>query len=223
MSISDGIISCWDAGGKRSYPGTGTTWYDVVGGANGTITNNGGDTIDFVDEKGGYLDFDGTDDYVACSQPNYDTTGDWSWCMWLNRITPGNASGTNVLLGYGQSGGTRVFWYSSGSDVKMGFYSQDGRVAINSNPTVTTRFPANEWSMFALKREGNTAYFCINADEWTELSKNWASHEFIWRDIGKGSSYYGHGYIASVHIYNRGISLDEAKQLYYMQKSRFED
>ncbi len=32
--VSDGIIGCWDAAGKRSYPGTGTTWYDVVGGVN---------------------------------------------------------------------------------------------------------------------------------------------------------------------------------------------
>ncbi len=41
--VSDGLVSCWDAANKRSYPGTGTTWTDVVGGNNATLTNTGGD------------------------------------------------------------------------------------------------------------------------------------------------------------------------------------
>ena len=40
MSLSDGIIACWDAGGKRSYPGTGTTWYDMVGGNDADLDND---------------------------------------------------------------------------------------------------------------------------------------------------------------------------------------
>ena len=160
---------------------------------------------------------------MACPQPNYDTTGDWSWCMWLNRITSG-APLYPALYGYGQSNSTRITWYNSGSDVMLALNSQEysaTRLAVNN------RFPANEWCMFALKREGNSVYFCFDADYWTELDRrdgNWGGDEFIWRDIGKGhTGYYWHGYIASVHMYNRGISFDEVKQLYYMQKSRFED
>ena len=217
--VSDGIVGCWDAAGKRSYPGTGTTWYDVVGGDDGTITNNGADHIDFIDEKGGYLNFDGGDDYVACPQPNYDTTGDWSWCMWLYRK---NAGGFPLIFGYGVNEGTRVFWYNSGSNVILGIYSQE---SSGPQPAVNDRFPANEWCMFALKKEGNSLYFCFDADEWTEYTRssgNWGSDEFIWRDIGKGhTTYYWNGYIASVHMYNRGISLDEVKQNYNATKGRF--
>ena len=218
--VSDGIVACWDAGSRRSYPGTGTTWTDVVGGNNGTITNSGSNTIDFIDEKGGYLDFDGSNDYVACPQPNYNTTGDWSWCMWLNRQTA-SAPTYPLIFGYGGSG-TRIFWYNDGSDVKIGLYSQQ---TSGPQPAVNDRFPANEWCMFALKKEGNSVYFCFDADEWTEYtrsSSNWGSDEFIWRDIGKGSNYYWHGYIASVHMYNRGISLDEVKQNYNATKWRFQ-
>ena len=216
--VTDGLISCWDAGNRKSYPGTGDTWYDVVNGNNGTLENMSA-AYGFYSEKGGIIRFDGGDDYVACPQPNYDTTGDWSWCMWLNRR---NTGGFSVWFGYGVNEGTRIFWYGYPSTVKIGIYSQE---SSGPQPTVTDRFPANEWCMFALKKEGNSLYFCFDADEWTEYTRhsgNWGSDEFIWRDIGKGhTTYYWSGYIASVHMYNRGISLDEVKQNYNATKSRF--
>ena len=43
--ITDGLVLALDAASPRSYPGTGTTWYDVSGyGNNGTLTN--GPTFD---------------------------------------------------------------------------------------------------------------------------------------------------------------------------------
>ena len=37
--VTDALVGCWDAGNRISYPGAGTTWTDVVGGNNGTLTN----------------------------------------------------------------------------------------------------------------------------------------------------------------------------------------
>ena len=37
--IEDGLVLCLDAGSKRSYPGTGSTWTDLKGVNNGTLTN----------------------------------------------------------------------------------------------------------------------------------------------------------------------------------------
>ena len=52
-----------DSGLKESYPGTGTTWYDLSGyGHNGTIN---GATF-----SGGDMNFDGTDDYVNIGAPS---------------------------------------------------------------------------------------------------------------------------------------------------------
>ena len=33
--VTDGLVFCVDAANPRSYPGTGTTWYDVSAGGNG--------------------------------------------------------------------------------------------------------------------------------------------------------------------------------------------
>lgn len=58
--VQDGLILSLDAGVKDSYNG-GTTFYDLVGNVNGTLTN--GPTHD--KERGGSFLFDGTDDYIS--------------------------------------------------------------------------------------------------------------------------------------------------------------
>ena len=71
--VTDGLISCWDAGNRRSYPGAGATWTDIVGGNNGTLENESGGGLSFDSSKSGCLDFDGTDDYVEISnESNFD-------------------------------------------------------------------------------------------------------------------------------------------------------
>jgi hypothetical protein len=50
-----------DAGIANSYPGTGTTWYDLSGGGRHFTLTNG---PTFITENGGAIVFDGTDDYA---------------------------------------------------------------------------------------------------------------------------------------------------------------
>ena len=37
--VQDGLVAVFDAGSTRSYPGTGTTWYNLVGTVNGTLSD----------------------------------------------------------------------------------------------------------------------------------------------------------------------------------------
>ena len=37
--VTDGLVFYVDAGNGNSYPGSGTTWSDLVGGNDGTLTN----------------------------------------------------------------------------------------------------------------------------------------------------------------------------------------
>jgi hypothetical protein len=61
--VTDGLVVHLDAGNSNSYPGSGTTWYDLSGNGNdGTIS---GATYDSA--NGGSLSFDGTNDYVSFS------------------------------------------------------------------------------------------------------------------------------------------------------------
>jgi len=58
--VNTNLLWCIDAGNPRSYPGSGTTWYDVNTATNGTLTN--GPT--YTSGTSGYFTFDGVDDYV---------------------------------------------------------------------------------------------------------------------------------------------------------------
>ena len=80
--VQDGLVLNLDAAVDQSYPGNGTTWYDLAGSNSGTLTN--GATFDR--DNGGNIFLDGTDDRVAISDSNGDFdigTGDFSICLWF--------------------------------------------------------------------------------------------------------------------------------------------
>ena len=58
--VTRGLVLALDAADKRSYPGSGTTWFDLVNSYNGTLTNG----LTFDSGNGGSIEFDGTDDFV---------------------------------------------------------------------------------------------------------------------------------------------------------------
>ena len=59
--VTDGLIGCWDAANKRSYPGAGTTWTDLAGSNSATLVND----ATFADVSLGAIAFDGTNDSVT--------------------------------------------------------------------------------------------------------------------------------------------------------------
>jgi prepilin-type N-terminal cleavage/methylation domain-containing protein len=73
--VKDGLVLHLDAGNPASYPGTGTTWFDL------SENNNNGNLINGVgynNDNGGSLVFDGVNDYVDLGQSSslfYPTEG----------------------------------------------------------------------------------------------------------------------------------------------------
>ena len=53
--VTDGLVLCLDAANTKSYPGSGTTWSDLIESNNGTLVN--GPTYSSAD--GGSIVFDG--------------------------------------------------------------------------------------------------------------------------------------------------------------------
>jgi len=89
--VTDGLVLCLDAGNRKSYPGSGTTWNDLSG-ANNTGTLINGPT--FSGGNGGSISFDGVNDYVDYGDNslfNATLNGATSWTIsyWVNPITNG--------------------------------------------------------------------------------------------------------------------------------------
>ena len=57
--VTDGLVLHLDAANRKSYPGSGSTWYDLSGGDN-HVQKQGAPT--FVDTNRGVFSFDGSDD-----------------------------------------------------------------------------------------------------------------------------------------------------------------
>mgnify|MGYP003705723913 CR=1 FL=1 len=62
--IENGLLLYYDVANKKSYPGSGTSWYDLSGNEN-TITLTNGPTYNAANL--GSILFDGTNDYVESS------------------------------------------------------------------------------------------------------------------------------------------------------------
>lgn len=60
--IQDGLVLSLDAADRNSYPGSGTTWFDLSGNGNNFTLFNG---VGYSTANGGSLTFDGTNDYAA--------------------------------------------------------------------------------------------------------------------------------------------------------------
>src|SRR6056300_893270 len=58
--VTDGLVLCLDAANRKSYPGSGSTWYDLSG-------NNYHGSINGATFANNTFNFDGTDDYIDLS------------------------------------------------------------------------------------------------------------------------------------------------------------
>lgn len=132
-AIRDSITLNLDAGFTQSYPGSGTTWYDLsLSGNNGTLVN--GASFD----SGGIL-FDGSNDY--CSISNI-TMGNgnvaWTISAWVKTSTTvnglglgsviSNSSGGPVYSMLGVNSGKIVYWTYQG-----GWAQKLGSATVNDN------------------------------------------------------------------------------------------
>jgi len=217
--ITRGLVLHLDASAPESYPGSGTSWFDISGNGHvGTLTN--GPT--FNSGNGGYIDFDGTDDYVTIpDSPNWDLgTAEFTIDMWiyLNGTQPANYSG---YIGTFQSKWPASGWVIMNSPgTNMRNYSNDGTYET----TISTNVTLSVWNHVVLTKFGNTGYMYINGSsvgtqDWTSRAFNNTGNPLL---IGAGSADYSKIRMASVKIY-KGVGFSSAmvNQNFNVQRSRF--
>jgi hypothetical protein len=217
--IKSKLVLNLDASYLGSYPGTGNTWYDLSGnGNNGTLTN--GPT--YSSANGGYIDFDGTNDYVTIpDSPNWDFgTAEFAIEMWiyLNGTQPANYSG---YLGTFQSKWPASGWVIMNSPgTNMRNYSNDGTYET----TISTNVSLNVWNHVILTKFGNTGYMYVNGtsngtQDWTNKAFNDTGNPLL---IGAGSADYSKIRMGSVKIYKGiGFTSEMVTQNFNAQRTRF--
>jgi hypothetical protein len=213
--VTSGLIVALDAADTNSYPGSGTTWYDVSGNNNHATLQNG---ATFNSDGKGSIGFDGTDDGVFGSKPILSTVTLEYYC----KLT-GNSSGGYPHLA--MSGNTFIGFAGNTSSARF-------RIAINpgtgySEITSNLLNPSANFNLYTMTYDGVTVRMFVNGVQQSS-TMNIASTFYLMTDTAyqlsatSTPSYdKAPNRVASFRIYNRVLSADEVLQNYLAQKSRF--
>lgn len=201
--VTSGLTCYLDAAIPASYPGSGTTWFDLSGnGNNGTLVN--GPT--FSGLNGGVIVLDGTNDYVQVNL-DYRTTD----CTVIGAARYVSSSATerifsgkdnNWLMGFWSSGIDRYFaegWVNSGPGTKDTAW----HVYATKN-----KYSTDTWSLF-----GNGVLIAENG--------NGSSGPYNFAIGGHlGQLEFSNAYVSAFLTYNRILTDAEILQNYNALRGR---
>jgi hypothetical protein len=98
--VSNGLILYLNAMNTKSYPGSGSTWYDLVGDNDATLLS--GVSFD-TNNNTKYMSFDGTSNSYATIPYLFNSFTDtnFTWCVWVKGVTTGNENMPRIGFGSG--------------------------------------------------------------------------------------------------------------------------
>ena len=221
--VTDGLVLALDAGNTKSYPGTGTTWYDKSGYSNnGTLIN--GPT--FNTGSLGSIVFDGVDDYINCTSLNVDYSATFTANAWF-KLSTLNRSNTVIGAGDGQVGPYPYWMITIPSNNYLQFWGYTP-VYGNLNISYNTSLTNNLWYYATVTYNSGNSILYLNGNmvaSGTVLTSNNPNAKYTrlgyntW--AGGGISNYLNGNISQTSIYNRVLSSQEVLQNFNALRNRF--
>ena len=213
--ITTDLLLYLDAGNTTSYPGSGTTWYDLSTNVNhGTLATASMANTASTPKK---FTFNGTSNYVSFVTSKFNTPYTGKTIIAAARLNP--SFGTNVYRAlFGNiSGGLRNFnfyIYQNGSGYQLHF-ADGGNNAFSNALTLAT----NQWYVFAVTQESNTVKFFVNGVMVSSTSGPVSQYQTSAEEyVGKADNYW-YGDINSIFIYKKGLSEVEILQNFNAIKS----
>ena len=236
--VTDELLICLDAGDVKSYPGSGTTWYDrTKNGYNGTISG-----ASFNSNQGnGALFFDGTDDYVSVPFGNGRniSSDNISYDIWVKSNI---LSGSRIcFINSSKSDSSNKFYFGqSNSSFDMGIKNSDWEATY-----LATGVPYNaqfvevaKWTHFCLtvnstitrcyKNGRNVVSASTDSNgnpTYTSFTKSSSSVVYTQDlEIGgwaSGSANFFSGWIGAMRVYNKTLSSAEVLLNYRAHKFRY--
>jgi hypothetical protein len=217
--VTDGLVLHLDAANRKSYPGSGTSWNDLSGNGNtGTLTGG----VGYNSANGGYLTFDGTNDYVNVPHSdslnitgNTTTFGGWIYS---------NTSTKYQLFVVKSTGASRQYGMFLSQEGLFKMYIILNGVVVEGNVTLSSPWTSFAWNYILLVYNGSTIKIYINGSEVYSASAagnilGSTNPVRIGWDPGQGFALVGS--ISQVSIYNRALTAQEIQQNYNALKGRY--
>ena len=207
--VQNGLVAVFDAGSTRSYPGTGSTWYNLIGTVNGTLSATSIGTT-----TAGTMTFDGVDDSIDIPLASLAST---------DFTVIGVTQRTNAQTGRLISGKSNN-WLLGQWSTQMRQYYSEGWVtgAGAAGGTTTDDLNTHIWCGTG-DISADTYKFRGDNVDYTEISTGGSQgpNGFSLGRYAPGSSEYGTGTITVLLVYNRVLTDAEIDQNFNAQKNRF--
>lgn len=222
LIISKGLVLYLDAGNPVSYPGTGSTWTDIIQSKKFTLFNS--PTYD--SGNGGNIYFDpASSQYAASSTSLTSSLNTWTVETW-HYYTGTNSDGSPCIVTEFWPNATSNLNYMLGnaSDsspyLQTGFYNGNWRYTVSGyllNP--------NNWYHIIGTYDGTTIKLYVNntlidSIEYSGIAQTGTNGIILMRRWDAFSQFWG-GRLGVVRMYNKAISAIEIDQNYNVEKSRF--
>lgn len=232
--VTDKLVFYLDAANTKSYPGSGTTWKDISKNDNNCTLNNMPSDA-FKNANLGFMDFDGSDDFVGSARDAlfYQFgTSDYTFGNWVKYDLLDEYVSTISIGHFNYVGSWQLDLTGSGV-VRYKLKASSGNLDFNSTLTPTL----GRWYYIVVtsdRSENNAKIYVdgvLNATSSTDSQYGSLSIGTGFGDnsdnifkIGKnrGNDHFLNGGIAQVQVYNgKALTAAEVLQNYNAHKGRY--
>jgi len=216
--VISGLQLYLNAGNTKSYPGTGTTFYDLSPNGYTTVTLTNG--ASFTQSVGGAIVLDATNDFIDTNQSLASET--FSIGAWFKT----SAAGIKMIISKETSAGNpwNYRMWLNGGQIYCDLSQVTTQVSLTSP---LTSYNNGNWYYAMFTRNDSNWYLYVNgveinnrADPYTGSVTN-AQEVWIGRSAYAGGNYQFPGSIGEVMIYNRVLSATEVLWNFNMTRSRY--
>lgn len=212
------LVLYLDASNRYSYPGSGTTWNNLIPANNGTLVNS---PVFSSNNAGSFL-FDGTNEYMTTTLTNVgcNNTSMVIWYKWnginqpyaLTYLGDAFSTGYGLLINDGSSA-------NAGNKISV-LYGGTYYNALDTDITFGTLI-ANIYTQLTLTRDTTTTRLYQNGVYLGSTTRTPNSNtSTLSFNLGNGIVSAA-GYISCIKFYNRSLSATEIQQNYNALKGRF--
>jgi len=212
--VKEGLVLLLDASDKLSYPGTGTTWYDVSGFSNHcSLPNTPG-------HYGTYFTFNGTSNYgnITSNSSSLNFSEEQSVMIVMRHTyTSGRRNPWNqAYAGYGtwthEEGDSINYYYGDGGGDNSPY------TALNSGTT-----SRGVWNIMCITRDIGTVTWYKNGTQTATMANPYAGLPYTTTAIAIGNGYAGYweGDMAIVAAYQIALTPGQILQNFNFLKNRF--
>jgi hypothetical protein len=217
--VSSGLQLYLDAASSTSYPGSGTTWYDLSSQGNNVTMQNSG-SISYTATGGGYFTLASNGYFNKATTTGIPTgTSAYTMSVWV-QWSSGTWPTFGGMLGIGSSTTTNQTnqFRTTGTNALINYWYGNDLAATS------TVSPASQWFNAVAQWDGTTRKIWVNGTQVASAGASGLNVSSSLLQVGAtnvGATETLQGRIGQALIYNRALTSTEIQQNYTATRTRY--